>query len=49
MLIAAFKKAVDGEHRWGARMDPDIVQDLNGRWVLVIKLIEELCRKKPKK
>lgn len=45
-LIDAFRHAVDGEKRWGARIDPEIVADLDARWLKVVELIQTLWRKK---
>ena len=46
-LIRALSHAVDGEHRFGNRLD--VRMELDGRWGHVIDLIEQLCLKKPPK
>lgn len=43
-LVKAFRHAVDGEHRFGARVD--VREELDARWAKVIELIQ--CLKKNK-
>jgi len=43
-LIAAFRHAVDGEHRFGIRSDTQ--DEMVKRWSRVLELLEQLCRKK---
>lgn len=44
-LVAAFRKAVDFEKRFGHRTD---VPEVEVNWQVVVALIEDLCRKPTK-